>query len=58
MRVTEEFAVRKGMWRSGVEPDLCIRKITLRDVEDRLERLSLQVKRSVRKLLETHGQDS
>lgn len=43
----------------GVEPDLCIRKITLRGVEDRLERLSLQVKRSVRKVLErTHGQDS
>lgn len=35
---------------SGVKSDFYVRKITLRGVEDRLERLSLQPKRSVRKV--------
>lgn len=44
------------MCGNKVKSDLYITKITLRGVEDRLERLSLQVKNSVRKVLETQGQ--
>lgn len=44
------------MWGNEVKSDLCIRKITLRGVENRLEWLSLQVKSSVKKVLETQGQ--
>lgn len=56
MGVTERFGVRKAVCGNGVKSDLYITKITLRGVEDRLEWLSLQVKNSVRKVLETQGQ--